>query len=167
MGVFYFRLFRIQLIKNNILFLLPLLFICFFFLSPASAQKQPEVNIMRTEDSPRIDGSIMEDIWHNATTITEFTQYEPVLGANPAMPTRVRLLYDNEALYIAAEMLDSSPDSIARQLGASTLTTISRMPIISWFQLPEFRSTSGRPMRLMMLFGKVLLKSRPTDGLPK
>ncbi len=117
MGVFYFRLFRIQLIKNNILFLLPLLFICFFFLSPASAQKQPEVNIMRTEDSPRIDGSIMEDIWHNATTITEFTQYEPVLGANPAMPTRVRLLYDNEALYIAAEMLDSSPDSIARQLG--------------------------------------------------
>jgi hypothetical protein len=45
-----------------------------------------------------------------------FTQYEPYNGASPSQPTRVKVLYDDDALYIGAWMLDSAPDSIYRNV---------------------------------------------------
>jgi hypothetical protein len=77
----------------------------------------PTATISRTPVAPRIDGSLGDIAWETATILTEFRQYEPVINANPSLSTKVMLLYDNEAIYIGAEMSDPSPDSIARQLG--------------------------------------------------
>ncbi|MFH1118622.1 MAG: DUF5916 domain-containing protein [Bacteroidota bacterium] len=81
------------------------------------AGNPPTAGIVRTVEAPRIDGSINEKAWKSATLLTEFRQYEPVFDAEPSLSTRIFLLYDNEALYVAAIMYDSDPDSIARQLG--------------------------------------------------
>ncbi|GAB1405089.1 MAG: DUF5916 domain-containing protein [Lentimicrobiaceae bacterium] len=75
------------------------------------------VAAVRTEDPPKIDGIFDVNEWQNATLMDEFKQYAPVSGLQPAFNTEVYLLYDDEAIYLAAIMHDISPDSINTQLG--------------------------------------------------
>ena len=53
-----------------------------------------------------LDGVLDEQAWADAEPITEFRQREPVEGAPPSQRTDVRLLFDDEALYIGARMYD-------------------------------------------------------------
>ena len=64
----------------------------------------------------RIDGRLDDAAWQAATPAGAFVQAEPVEGAPVDQPTEVRILFDEEALYIAARMSDASPATIARQL---------------------------------------------------
>jgi hypothetical protein len=66
--------------------------------------------------SIRIDGRLDEPGWLEATIITEFVQSEPVDGAPAEQPTRVRVLFDGEALYVGAMLLERDTSRIARQL---------------------------------------------------
>ncbi len=77
----------------------------------------PSARINRTYVIPHIDGEISPDEWKDATVLTGFRQYEPVSNANPSFETKVLVMYNDEAVYIAGIMYDPSPDSIARQLG--------------------------------------------------
>lgn len=72
---------------------------------------------VRINGSPRIDGYLDDEVWKSAGTATSFIQNSPVEGANVSFQTEVHVLYDNTALYIGAMMYDNSPDSIMRQLG--------------------------------------------------
>ncbi len=71
----------------------------------------------RTELVPLIDGLIEPEVWGLAEPISSFTQYNPVFNEKPSQNTEVRLLYDDNAIYIAARLYDSYPDSILMQLG--------------------------------------------------
>jgi hypothetical protein len=64
----------------------------------------------------RIDGRLDDAAWEAATSVGGFVQAEPVEGAPVDQPTEVRILFDEEAVYIAARMYDASPATIARQL---------------------------------------------------
>jgi hypothetical protein len=64
----------------------------------------------------RIDGRLTEEAWRNAPAIDEFVQGEPVEGAEAGARTVVRVLYDDDALYIGARLYESEPSRIARQL---------------------------------------------------
>ncbi|MQA89051.1 MAG: hypothetical protein GEU90_02270 [Gemmatimonas sp.] len=55
-----------------------------------------------------VDGELGEDVWAEAVPATGFTQREPVEGAPVSEPTEVRILYDEEALYIGALLRDSA-----------------------------------------------------------
>ncbi len=68
------------------------------------------------EDHPSIDGKIDEAVWQMAQPTNSFTQYDPVHGEEASHQTTVRFLYDDAALYIAAKMYDSAPDSILKEL---------------------------------------------------
>lgn len=72
---------------------------------------------VRTADPPRIDGDLSDPVWQNARVASDFIQYSPFSGQNASFRTEVRLLYDDEALYISALMYDTSPDSIYTHLG--------------------------------------------------
>ena len=63
-----------------------------------------------------IDGKLDDAAWSAATPATNFTQSYPNPGAAPVDPTEVRILYDDQALYVGVRMRDSHPDSIAAQL---------------------------------------------------
>ncbi len=64
-----------------------------------------------------VDGHLDDEPWSPAEPATGFVQFEPVEGDPAAMQTYVRVLYDNEYLYIGAELNDDDPDSILESLG--------------------------------------------------
>jgi hypothetical protein len=64
----------------------------------------------------RIDGRLDEDSWASAVAATNFVQGEPIEGVPAQQRTEVRVLYDDNAIYIGARMHDDAPGSIARQL---------------------------------------------------
>ncbi len=71
---------------------------------------------VRASGSIDIDGKLNEPAWATAPAATGFTQSYPQVGGKPTDPTEVRVLYDDDALYVGVRMFDSRPDSIAAQL---------------------------------------------------
>jgi hypothetical protein len=51
-----------------------------------------------------IDGRLDEEAWKQATPITELRQTQPHKGNPATLATEVRILYDDEALYVGARM---------------------------------------------------------------
>jgi hypothetical protein len=51
-----------------------------------------------------IDGRLDEAAWAAATPITKFRQSQPDEGADASLATEVRILYDDDALYVGARM---------------------------------------------------------------
>lgn len=75
------------------------------------------VSAARVAEKLSIDGFLDERSWLLAPVIDAFTQDEPNEGQAPSERTLVRILYDDEAIYVGATMYDSSPDSIVARLG--------------------------------------------------
>ncbi|MFQ5536623.1 MAG: DUF5916 domain-containing protein [Gemmatimonadota bacterium] len=63
-----------------------------------------------------IDGRLDDEAWAAASPISGFIQREPVEGRPAEQDTEVRVLFDNEAIYVGLRMWDSEPERIARQL---------------------------------------------------
>lgn len=75
-----------------------------------------ELRAIRVDGArPVIDGRLDEEIWASAHVATDFVQFEPESGAPATRRTEVRILYDADAIYVAARMHDD-PDSITAQL---------------------------------------------------
>ena len=73
--------------------------------------------ISRATSAPVIDGKLDDDAWKTATTVDDFHQTVPTDGASPTEMTIVRVTYDDEYLYIAADLRDSHPGEIrAKQM---------------------------------------------------
>ncbi|MEP7383741.1 MAG: DUF5916 domain-containing protein [Gemmatimonadota bacterium] len=64
----------------------------------------------------RIDGSMDEAAWGRATPIRDFVQKIPREGATPSVPTEVRILYDDAALYVGARLMRSDPRAIRQSV---------------------------------------------------
>lgn len=62
----------------------------------------------------RIDAALTEPIWESAVPITEFTQVVPIEGGPPSVATRLRVVYDDDALYLGLECLDDPANVRAR-----------------------------------------------------
>lgn len=74
------------------------------------------VRVERAGAPINVDGSLDEAAWQSATAIGGFKQRDPNEGAEPTQKTEVRLLYDDQALYIGARMYDTHPDSVVKIL---------------------------------------------------
>ncbi len=68
--------------------------------------------IFRTTSKPVIDGRLDDVAWESAAFVDDFHQTTPTDGAVPSEVTIVRVTYDDEFLYIGADMRDSSPEKI-------------------------------------------------------
>lgn len=75
-----------------------------------------EVRAARAPQEILLDGVLAESGWATAAPVSEFTQREPDEGAPATERTEVRVLYDDNALYIGVRLYDTSPDSIQAQL---------------------------------------------------
>lgn len=69
-------------------------------------------------DKIEIDGKINETVWQNAAIAGDFITFEPDNGKPipENKKTEVRVLYDNDAIYIAAVMNDENPEKILREI---------------------------------------------------
>jgi hypothetical protein len=72
----------------------------------AAAPDPPQAAATRTTQPIRVDGSLDDAAWAAATPITEFRQLDPAEGEPATERTEVRVLYDDQALYIGARMHD-------------------------------------------------------------
>jgi len=79
--------------------------------TPVVAQKQ--VRAVRVATPPVIDGRLDDAVWQQAEPITDFHQIRPGNQTEPSERTEVYVLYDDDAMYIAARMYDSEPHLIA------------------------------------------------------
>ena len=68
--------------------------------------------IPRADSPPIIDGTLDVDVWGNAAVIDDFHQTNPGDGTPPTENTVVRVLYDDDYLYIAADLQDSDPEKV-------------------------------------------------------
>ena len=65
-----------------------------------------------TVEAPAIDGRLDEDVWAAAEPLTDFIQAEPFEGQPATERTEVRILFDDDAVYIGARLYDSDPSGI-------------------------------------------------------
>jgi hypothetical protein len=65
---------------------------------------QKTVQIARTAAKPTIDGALDDAVWVTAARIDNLHQVNPVEYAEPSERTEIYLLYDDDALYVAARM---------------------------------------------------------------
>jgi hypothetical protein len=71
----------------------------------------PTARATRVDTSIEINGVRDEAAWTRAEPITAFTQLDPFEGAPTSEPIDVRIIYDDDALYIGAILGDSQPVS--------------------------------------------------------
>ncbi len=64
----------------------------------------------RRQGKIRVDGRLDDPAWQNAPPISGFTQSYPSPGAGAVDKTEARVLYDDDALYIAMRRYDAHPD---------------------------------------------------------
>lgn len=67
---------------------------------------------VRTTVSPLIDGRLDEEEWATAQQLTGFRQRIPQDGRPASEKTELRVLFDDQAIYVGAWMWDSQPDGI-------------------------------------------------------
>lgn len=83
-------------------------------MSTATAQ-QTEGLLSRAHhiaEPPSIDGRLDEDLWLTGAPLTDFIQRVPRDGELASEHTEVRVLFDENALYIGAWLFDSEPQNI-------------------------------------------------------
>ncbi|MCK5028835.1 MAG: carbohydrate binding family 9 domain-containing protein [Bacteroidales bacterium] len=74
------------------------------------------LEVVKVSESPKIDGILDESVWLNAAVAKDFYQYAPYNGVKPSLPTTVKIIYDDHAIYFAAILTDNQPDSILKDL---------------------------------------------------
>ena len=104
--------------KNIFLFIF--IFSFFFAFSQDETRIIKEIKATRTLKPPKIDGILDDHVWYTSKTASEFVMLEPGNGdPEPEdQKTEVKILYDDNAIYVAGYMYDSNPDNILKQLTA-------------------------------------------------
>jgi hypothetical protein len=91
------------------------------------AARGAEVATMRAarkDGAIALDGRLDDVAWQRAEPSRNFTQSWPNPGKPGTDPTEVRVVYDDEAIYVAVRAFDSRPDSIAAQLARRDASNI-------------------------------------------
>jgi len=90
----------------------------------------PAAHAARLESGIQVDGRLDDPAWDAAPPIDGFLQRQPDEGAPATLPTEVRVLYDDAAIYVGARMSDTAPDSIIAQLARRDNEVVSDLFVV-------------------------------------
>jgi hypothetical protein len=76
-------------------------------LTDPESYPRPAAEATRTGEAPSVDGLLDERAWSTAQVLTDFIQSQPNPGRVATERSEVRVLYDDEALYVGAMLYDS------------------------------------------------------------
>lgn len=79
---------------------------------PAALQAQP----LQPGERLRLDGTLNHPAWQRAPVHQQFIEKSPDTGAAPPQTTRVRVLFDEQALYVGIDALEAQPGLIRAPL---------------------------------------------------
>ena len=93
-----------------------LLFLIFNSINIYSQKKVLQTKLI--SQKIEIDGKLDENIWQSASIASDFIMFDPDNGKKipENKKTEVKVLYDNDALYIGAIMYDENPKKILREI---------------------------------------------------
>ncbi|MFE3846564.1 DUF5916 domain-containing protein [Flavobacterium sp. LB3P45] len=95
-----------------------LLLIILLFFSALGYSQKKVLQTKSISENITIDGKIEETAWKSASVASNFIMFEPDNGK--AIPenkkTEVKVLYDNDAIYVAALMYDNEPKKIMKEI---------------------------------------------------
>jgi len=83
-----------------------LLTICVPLARAANWPDHPTLQAVRAASPITIDGDLSDSAWQAAPEFTDFTQHDPNDGKPATLPTSIRVVYDDNAIYIGAKMTD-------------------------------------------------------------
>ena len=105
-------------VKPNMPKVFPTL-ILLLFLSPAlqATQGNKTIQAVRVETAPQLDGRLSDPLWQQAPPASGFMQYEPHNDRPASFESEVRVLFNDQSVFIGALLYDPNPDSILTELG--------------------------------------------------
>ena len=87
------------------------------FLSTVNSQGTREYYADRVVgEPPDIDGYLSDSVWETVEWSGDFIQREPYENQPPSQQTAIKILYDDNNLYIAVRSYDTEPNKIERRL---------------------------------------------------
>jgi hypothetical protein len=102
-------------------------------LAAAPAADPPSLTALRIREAMRVDGVLDEPAWSLARPARGLRQREPNEGAPATEETEVRVLYDDDALYVGVRALDSEPQKvIARVLQRDKILQAGLDNVVRW-----------------------------------
>lgn len=126
------------------------LFLLFLTLAISGFAQDFSSSATRTSDKIKIDGLLNEVDWEKASQISNFKTYSPVLGQTASEKSIVKVLYDDKALYISAELFDNTPDKILKEFtkrdednGNTDMFWLSLNPNNDGLNMYEFKVTAS------------------------
>ena len=105
------------MLKSSKLLFLISLFTTSLLFSQSHISKKT-LNIKRSNHkAPKIDGILTDDAWKGLEIAKDFVMMNPNNGEkeNSKYKTEVKVLYDDDAIYVAAMLYDSEPNKIAKE----------------------------------------------------
>lgn len=112
---------------------LPRLILIPFLLACVSAFSQHKsLQATKIGQAPKIDGILNDSAWTKASIATDFIQNFPQYGIPASTRTEVKVVYDNNAIYIAARLYDD-PALIRKQITARDAEQQSDLDYFSVF----------------------------------
>jgi len=74
------------------------------FFDPPALEQRRKLPATRTKTAPDLDGDLSDAVWLEAKPTTDFVQSEPKQGEKASHRTVVRMLFDDDAIYVGVEM---------------------------------------------------------------
>lgn len=93
-------------------------FILFFILITTSYSQKKSLQAHRINEKISIDGKLEEISWKNAPIASDFIMFDPDNGSpiKPEKQTDVKILYDDDAIYVGALLRDEDPSKIMAEI---------------------------------------------------
>ena len=90
---------------------------CMQFSIAQDTKNRKTIKAIRITEAPKIDGILDDDAWKNAELATDFVILRPENGqaVTADYQTTVRIVYDDNAIYISAQMNDPNPEKIPKE----------------------------------------------------
>lgn len=94
------------------------LLLCFLLLYAFGYSQKKVLQTKFISAKIEIDGKLDENTWQTASIANDFIMFDPDNGKTipENKKTEVKVLYDNDAIYIGAIMYDENPDKILREI---------------------------------------------------
>jgi hypothetical protein len=104
-----------KMLKKTLL--LSLVAFCSIQLSAQNSKKRKTATTTRVSKGPKIDGLLNDDAWQNIKVLSDFVILRPNNGklVSSEYQTAVKVIYDDNAVYISAEMRDPDPKNIPQE----------------------------------------------------
>src|SRR5688572_19919811 len=77
--------------------------------APGTPRPRPMASAAHVTEAPVVDGTLDDRVWQNAAPLDGFVQAEPFEGQPGSERTDVRILYDDQAIYVGVTCYDRDP----------------------------------------------------------